>query len=61
MTPAELQRRLTVLEAARSSKFGSSIVLELPPRRYEPAYPAAPVRLGLFQEIPDTWVESPPC
>lgn len=58
MTPAELQRRLTVLEAARSSGFGSMVVLELPRKNYEPAYPLTLVK-PLFLEIPDTWEDVP--
>ena len=50
MTRREIEKRLALLEAFQQSDI---ITLELPPRRYEPAYPATPVR-RLFKEILDT-------
>ena len=49
MTRAELERRLALLEAFQRHE----IILELPEKRYEPAYPPNPVR-RLFREVLDT-------
>ena len=51
MKPIELEKRLAALESTRTAL--PLLVMELPPRRYEPAYPATPVR-RLFKEILDT-------
>lgn len=49
----EIEKRLAALEKQRSGGLESTITLELPPRQYEPAYPANP-RPTLFREVLDT-------
>lgn len=49
----EIKKRLAALESRQSGKLESSIILELPVKPYEPAYPANP-KPTHFREVLDT-------